>query len=118
MYCCSFALGYPPLVTLLCMVVSSPNCGEFTQFSGDAFKDINLDHSSTGTCKCLICSNPKTIKNKKGIKDYHLMLIVLSLTLIDIIVLVTYTIAEGALTHFSAGVASNREKPSGVHGVS
>ena len=46
------------------------------------------------------------------------MLIVLSLTLIDIIVLVTYTIAEGALTHFSAGVASNREKPSGVHGVS
>ena len=83
-------------------------------------KDISLDYGSTGTCicKCLICSNPKTIKNKKGIKDYHLMLIVLSLTLVDIIILVTYTIAEGALTHFSAGVVINKERRSSVHGVS
>ena len=27
-------------------------------------------------------------------------------------------IIEGALTHFSAGEASNKEKPSAVHGVS
>jgi hypothetical protein len=65
----------------------------------------------------ILCSNPKAIKNKKGIKDHHLILIVLSLTLIDIIILVTYTIVEGALTHFSAGVASNKEKPSNVLGV-
>ena len=67
-------------------------------------------------CNCL-CSNPKTVKNKRGIKDHHLLLIVLSLTLIDIITLTTYTIVEGVLTHFSAGVVSNKEKPSAIHGV-
>ena len=45
------------------------------------------------------------------------MLIVLSLTLVDIVVLTTYTILEGVITHFSAGVASNKEKLSAVHGV-
>ena len=100
------------------MVVSLPNCGEFTQFSGDTFKRHKFGLRYTGTCKYLICSNPKIIKNKKGIKDCHLMLIVLSLTLIDIIILVTYTIAEGALTHFSAGMVINKERPSGVYGVS
>ena len=64
-----------------------------------------------------LCSNPKTVKKKKGIKDHHLLLIVLSLTLIDIIILTPYTIVEGVLTHFSAGVASNKEMPSAVHGV-
>ena len=64
-----------------------------------------------------LCSNPKTVKNKRGIRDEHLILIVLSLTLVDIIILTTYTIVEGAIVHFSAGVASNKEKPSDIHGV-
>jgi hypothetical protein len=66
----------------------------------------------------LIYRNPKTVKNNRGIKDQHLLLIVLSLTLIDILLLTAYLIVEGALTHFSAGVAFNKEKPSAIHGVS
>ena len=68
---------------------------------------------------CTIYRNPKTVKNNRGIKDQHLLLIILSLTLIDIFLLTTYMIIEGVLTHFSVGVAFNKEKPSAaIHGVS
>ena len=67
---------------------------------------------------CTIYRNPKTVKNNRGIKDQHLLLIILSLTLIDIFILTTYMIVEGALTYFSVGVAFNKERASAIHGVS
>lgn len=53
-----------------------------------------------------------------GIKDWHLVLIVFGLVLIDVIVLSIYIALEGAITHFSAGVEPNEERKKGVHGVS
>ena len=67
---------------------------------------------------CTIYRNPKTVKNNRGIKDQHLLLIILSLTLIDIFLLTTYMIVEGALTYFSVDVTFNKERASAIHGVS
>ena len=63
-------------------------------------------------------SNPKTAKKKQGIKDHHLMLIVLSLTSIDIVIIVVYIVVEGLLTGFEVGTESNEENPRAFHGVS
>ena len=64
-----------------------------------------------------LCSDPKTVKNKQGIKDHHLMLIVLSLSLVDITIMAVYIAIEGAITHFSIGTEPNKERLQVVHGV-
>ena len=62
--------------------------------------------------------NPGSAKRIEGIKDWHLMLIVFCFVLVDVVLLVTYTALEGFITHFSVGTELNKERPSGVHGVS
>lgn len=63
-----------------------------------------------------ILSDPKPVK--RGIKDKHLILTVLCLTLVDVIVLAIYTLLEWIITQFSVGTVSNKEKPNAVIGVS
>lgn len=64
------------------------------------------------------CSDPKPVKNKRGIKDKHLILAVLCLTLVDVIVLAIYTVVEWIITQFNVGTVPNKEKPNAVTGVS
>ena len=62
--------------------------------------------------------NPGSAKRMEGIKDWHLMLIVFSFVLVDIVLLVIYTALEGFITHYSVGIEHNEERPSSIHGVS
>ena len=62
--------------------------------------------------------NPKIVNSKGGLRDIHLILIVLGLVLIDVILLILYTLLEGIIANFSGGTDVNEEKPSAVHGVS
>ena len=63
-------------------------------------------------------SNPKVQKNKMGIKDHRLLLIVLFLALVDVIILTVYIVVEAAVTHFNADTMPNDERPRSVDGVS
>ena len=64
------------------------------------------------------CRHPRKAQRKAGIKDWHLMLIVFGLILIDVTILTIYTALEGFSAQFSAGREPNREKPRAVVGVS
>ena len=53
-----------------------------------------------------------------GIKDHHLLLIVLFLALVDVIIVTVYIVVEAAVTHFNADTIPNDEMPRSVDGVS
>ena len=61
---------------------------------------------------------PRRMKECIGLKDWHLVLIVFTLILVDVILLLIYTTLEGFLSHFQAGIMPNEENPSGIYGVS
>lgn len=63
-----------------------------------------------------IFRNPRIVKKKGGIKDHHLVLIVLGFTLVDVLILVAYIAAEGAITHFSIDTEPNKERPKSIAG--
>ena len=46
------------------------------------------------------------------------MLVIFGLVLIDVTVLTIYTVLEGAITHFSVGTESNKERQRAAYGVS
>ena len=58
------------------------------------------------------------MKNRSGIKDKHLILVVLCLTLVDIVVLTIYTLVEWIITQFNVDMVVNKEKPHAITGVS
>ena len=45
------------------------------------------------------------------------MLIVFGLVLVDVTILIIYTVLEGVITRFSAGSEPNEERERAVHGV-
>jgi hypothetical protein len=57
------------------------------------------------------------VKNKSRIKDKHLILVVLGLTLVDIIVLAVYTLIEWIITQFNVDTVANKEQPGAKTGV-
>ena len=52
------------------------------------------------------------------LKDWHLALGVLVLVLLDLTILLVYTVVEGAKGKHTATSVSNRENPSDIEGVS
>ena len=52
------------------------------------------------------------------LKDRHLALGVLILVLVDLTILLVYTVVEGAKGKHMATLVSNRENPSDIEGVS
>ena len=79
------------------------------------------------TC-LLICNNhactimsdrkPQTAKTKNGIQDWHLMMFVFTLILVDVIVLTFYTLLEGLVDNFGVLRVPSEENLSSVSGVS
>ena len=61
--------------------------------------------------------DPKSAKRIKGIKDWHLMLIVVGLVIFNIITLIVYTVLEGVIAEFSPGREPNKERPKAIQGV-
>ena len=54
---------------------------------------------------------------RNGIKDWHLMVFVSIMVLIDVIILVFYTLLEALLDNFGILRVPNKENPSAVNGV-
>lgn len=54
----------------------------------------------------------------QNIKNYHIVLLVLALVLVDVVILFTYTILEGIQDNLSPVKTANAENPSEIHGVS
>ena len=65
-----------------------------------------------------MCRHPRKAQRKVGITDWHLMVIIFGLIVIDVTILTIYTALEGFIAKFSAGREPNREKPSAIVGVS
>ena len=57
------------------------------------------------------------MQRKAGIKDWHLMVFVLCLLLVDVVMLTVYTFLEGLVAQFNVGRESNKENPRDVVGV-
>lgn len=55
---------------------------------------------------------------KKALHDWHLVVFVFGLVLIDVTILVIHTALEGTIAHFRAGTVVNKEKPVAFEGVS
>ena len=67
----------------------------------------------------LYCRKPQTTnKAKNGIQDWHLMVFVSILILVDVIVLSFYTLLEGVVDKFGVLRVPSKEKLSSVTGVS
>jgi hypothetical protein len=65
------------------------------------------------------CRKPQeTNKAKNGIQDWHLMVFVSMLILVDVIVLTFYTLLEGLLDNFGVLQVPSKEKLSSATGVS
>ena len=62
--------------------------------------------------------SPQTAKRKTGIQDWHLMLFVLLLILVDVGFMCLHIILEGAIAHFNIRQTKSDEKPVSVEGVS
>lgn len=54
---------------------------------------------------------------KKVIHDLHLIVFVIGLVMIDVVILTTFTILEGIITKFTAGIEQNKEKSIAFEGV-
>ena len=65
----------------------------------------------------LLHRDPKSAKRIKGIKDWHLMLIVIGLVIFNVTTLIAYTVLEGVIAEFSPGLEPHRERPKAIHGV-
>lgn len=61
---------------------------------------------------------PRIAQRRTGIKDWHLMLIVLGLVLVDVVIASSYTALEGFIAGFNVGREPHREKPRDAIGVS
>lgn len=61
--------------------------------------------------------HPRIAQRKAGIKDWHLMLIVSGLILVDVTILTLYTVLEGLVAKFTVGREPNRERPRAAIGV-
>ena len=67
----------------------------------------------------MVCiRHPRIAQRKSGIKDWHLVVFVLCLLLVDVVMLTAYTFLEGFVAHFNVGMESNKENPSDIVGVS
>ena len=60
---------------------------------------------------------PQGAKAKHGIQDWHLMIFVSILVLVDVIFLVLYTLLEGLVDNFGVILVPNNEKLSSISGV-
>ena len=61
--------------------------------------------------------SPQPSKKKSGIQDWHLMLFVLVLILIDVAFMCLHIILEGAIGNFNVAMARDEENPFTVEGV-
>ena len=52
------------------------------------------------------------------IRDYHLVMFIAGLVVIDVVILTTYTLAEGLRDNLNPTRTENTENPSDVQGVS
>ena len=55
---------------------------------------------------------------KKSIHDWHLILFIIALVLVDVTILAIYTTLQAVITDFTVGLQPNKEKPSAIEGVS
>ena len=63
------------------------------------------------------CRKPQGAKAKHGIQDWHLMIFVSVLVLLDVIFLILYTLLEGLVDNFGVVQVPNKEKLSSISGV-
>lgn len=54
----------------------------------------------------------------QNIQNYHIALYVLALVLVDVVILLTYTIVEVIQDNLAPMKTANAENPSGIQGVS
>ena len=66
----------------------------------------------------VINRKPQTTKTKNGIHDWHLMVFVSVLVLVDVIFLIFYTLLEGLVDNFGVLQVPSKENLSSVTGVS
>ena len=64
-----------------------------------------------------VLRKPQTAKTKNGIHDWHLMVFVSVLVLVDVIILTFYTLLEGLVDNFGVLRVPSKENPSSVTGV-
>ena len=64
------------------------------------------------------CRSPQTAKRKTGIQDWHLMLFVLLLVIVDVAFMLLHILLEGVIAHFNVRKTKNDENPVSVEGVS
>lgn len=88
------------------------SCGEFTSYSSTLFTHLcHYVHRK-------FYRKPQAAKTKHGIQDWHLMIFVSVLVLVDVIFLILYTLLEGLADNFGVLRVPNKENPSSTSGVS
>ena len=55
---------------------------------------------------------------KKSIHDWHLILFITGLVLVDVTILTIYTTLQAVITDFTPGLQTNKEKTTATEGVS
>ena len=65
-----------------------------------------------------IFHNSQPHKKTQLAQDWHLAIFVMVLVVIDLIILILYTVLEGHFIGFMANTTSNSERPSATAGVS
>lgn len=61
--------------------------------------------------------NPQATKRKSGIQDWHLILFVFSLLLMNATIMVLHVLLEGFVANFNVAEIPNKEIPSTIEGV-
>ena len=65
-----------------------------------------------------VCRNPQLKRRKYAVSDKHLIVFVVILLIVDLLFLILYTMLEGLVARFGAGVVPSKEKPVSIDGVS
>ena len=92
------------------------NFGESISFSSTPFTFIlawDIVHTHTNLCY----RKPQASKTKHGIQDWHLMVFVSILVLVDVIFLIFYTLLEAFVDNFGVLRVPNKENISSIRGV-
>ena len=94
-------------------------CGGSTTYSGTPkllsmhpSKAVRDDESHESSCR-----NPQATKRKIGIQDWHLLLVILSLLIINAGLMCLHILLEGIVANFNVAKIPGKEMKSTIRGV-
>lgn len=89
-------------------------CGESTTYSCTPTLSLHLSKADESHSPC---RNPQATKRKSGIQDWHLLLVILSLIVMNAGLMCLHILLEGVVANFNVAKTPGKEMKSTIRGV-